>query len=62
MRREVAAKLTAYVESGGILIMTAEASESLALPILGAMVPSMEPGFCTDVPAGAEISMMGSSR
>jgi hypothetical protein len=42
--------------------MTAEASESLALPILGAMVPSMEPGVCTDVPAGAEISMMGSSR
>jgi hypothetical protein len=56
MRREVAAKLTQYIESGGVLIMTAEASESLGLPILGAMVPSMEPGVCTDVPAGAAVN------
>ena len=59
MRREVAAKLTQYIESGGILIMTAEASESLGLPLLGAMVPSMEPSVCTDVLAGAAIDVDG---
>jgi hypothetical protein len=45
MRREIAAKLTRYILDGGILIMTAEASESLGLPILGAMVPSPPRGL-----------------
>ena len=59
MRREIAAKLTRYIESGGILIMTAEASESLGLPLLGAMVPSMDPAVCTDVAAGAAVDVEG---
>ena len=37
--------------------MTAEASESLGLPLLGAIVTSMEPEVCTDVHAGAAIDV-----
>ena len=53
-KRELRDKLAAYVESGGMLVLTAEASESLG-PLLGVGVPTMAPELCTPIPANSTV-------
>jgi hypothetical protein len=53
-RREVRDKLAAYVQSGGTLVLTADASESLG-PLLGASVPSMASELCATVPGNSTV-------
>jgi hypothetical protein len=57
-RKETAAKLTAYVESGGTLVLTADASESLG-PLLGAAVPSMSPLLCKTYSHNTTVLLLG---
>ena len=61
MRKETAAKLVAYVESGGTLVMTADASEALGQPLFGAAVPSMDPLLCKTVPANTTVTVKGAT-
>lgn len=55
-RKETAAKLVEYVAAGGVLVLTADASESLG-PLLGAAVPSMDPRLCKTLGRNTTVSL-----
>jgi hypothetical protein len=58
-RKEIAEKLVEYVEGGGTLVLTADASEALGQPLFGAAVPSMDPLLCKTVPANTTVTVKG---
>ena len=58
-RTETASKLVAYVENGGTLVLTADASEALGRSLFGAAVPSMDPQLCKSYPANTTVTVHG---